>query len=65
MKIVVPELEISDDCGFSTELDIFDRAGFGERLANLVENSGGNPVIALDSGWVKVKVRLLKCGEAI
>ncbi|EJL6905740.1 hypothetical protein NMT21_003942, partial [Vibrio cholerae] len=60
MKIVVPELEISDDCGFSTELDIFDRAGFGERLANLVENSGGNPVIALDSGWGEGKSTFIK-----
>lgn len=60
MKVVIPELEISDDCGFSPEVDIFKRQGFGERLANLVENSGGNPVIALDSGWGEGKSTFIK-----
>lgn len=60
MKVVIPELQVSDDCGFSTEVDIFKRAGFGERLANLVENSGGNPVIALDSGWGEGKSTFIK-----
>lgn len=60
MKIVVPEIQISDDSGFSPEIDIFKRKDFGERLANLVENSGGNPVIALDSGWGEGKSTFIK-----
>lgn len=60
MKVVIPELQISDDCGFSAEVDIFKRAGFGERLANLIENSGDNPVIALDSGWGEGKSTFIK-----
>ncbi|MGO2474326.1 MAG: KAP family P-loop NTPase fold protein [Vibrio litoralis] len=60
MKIVVPEVQISSDCGFSPDVDIFKRKGFGERLANLVENSGGSPVIALDSGWGEGKSTFIK-----
>lgn len=60
MKIVVPEVQIADDCGFHSDIDIFKRKDFGERLANLVENSGGNPVIALDSGWGEGKSTFIK-----
>lgn len=60
MKVVLPELEIADNCGFSREVDIFNRQGFGERLANLIENSGGNPVIALDAGWGEGKSTFIK-----
>ncbi|MGF1884486.1 KAP family P-loop NTPase fold protein [Vibrio splendidus] len=60
MKIVVPDIQISDECGFSSDIDIFKRKGFGERLANLVENSGGSPVIALDSGWGEGKSTFIK-----
>lgn len=60
MKLVIPELEINESLGFAPEVDIFQRSGFGERLANLVENSGGNPVIALDSGWGEGKSTFIK-----
>ena len=60
MKIVVPEVQVTDDCGFRSDIDIFKRKDFGERLANLVENSGGNPVIALDSGWGEGKSTFIK-----
>lgn len=60
MKVVIPELQIADDCGFNSEVDIFKRADFGERLANLIVNSGGNPVIALDSGWGEGKSTFIK-----
>ncbi|RBP85695.1 hypothetical protein EBI01_02280 [Marinomonas rhizomae] len=60
MKIVVPEVQISSDCGFRPDIDIFKRKGFGERLANLVENSGGSPVVALDSGWGEGKSTFIK-----
>jgi len=51
MKLTVPKVEISEDEGFSSKIDIFSRKDFGERLANLVEQSHGNLVIALDAKW--------------
>ena len=60
MKIVIPEIQIPADCGFDPDIDIFKRKDFGERLANLVENSGGNPVLALDSGWGEGKSTFIK-----
>jgi len=51
MKLTVPKVEIAEDEGFSPEVDIFSRKDFGERLANLVEKSQGNLVIALDAKW--------------
>lgn len=51
MKILIPKLEINEETGFERNIDIFGRADFGERLANLIEKSSDNPVIALDSGW--------------
>lgn len=60
MKIIAPELEINDDTGFEPAIDIFKRSEFGERLANLIENAGGNPVIALDAGWGQGKSTFIK-----
>ncbi|KAB7672714.1 P-loop NTPase fold protein [Plesiomonas shigelloides] len=60
MKIVIPNIEISEDNGFTPEYDIFNRQEFGERLANLIANSGGNPVIALDSNWGEGKSTFIK-----
>lgn len=60
MKIITPELQINDDTGFDQTVDIFNRAGFGERLANLIENAGSNPVIALDAGWGQGKSTFIK-----
>jgi len=51
MKLTPPKLEINQNEGFTTKNDIFNRKGFGERLANLVEQSNGNLVIALDAKW--------------
>ena len=60
MKVVLPEIEIKSDCGFAPDIDIFSRKEFGERLANLIENSDDNPVIALDSGWGEGKSTFIK-----
>ncbi|MCP4114095.1 MAG: hypothetical protein GY737_01605 [Desulfobacteraceae bacterium] len=51
MKILLPAVEVGENDGFSDKTDIFRRKGFGERLANLIENANDNPVIALDAGW--------------
>lgn len=56
----MPELEIKPDAGFSTDIDIFKRAGFGERLSNLIANADDYPVIALDSGWGEGKSTFIK-----
>jgi len=51
MKIVVPELEILENEGFSMDKDIFKRKDFGERLANLFENAKDEMVVGLDAPW--------------
>lgn len=60
MKLVLPDLPITESTGFEPEVDIFKRAEFGKRLANLIENAGGNPVIALDAGWGQGKSTFIK-----
>ena len=51
MKLTVPKIKIKEDEGFSADNDIFSRKEFGERLANLIEQSHGNLVLALDAQW--------------
>lgn len=60
MKLTTPQIIIKDQDGFSKELDIFQRKDFGERLANLIENSGENLVIALDAKWGEGKSTFIK-----
>lgn len=60
MRIVLPSIEIAEDSGFDPKIDIFKRAGFGERLGNLIANADDNPVIALDSGWGEGKSTFIK-----
>ena len=60
VKVTIPDFEIEDGVGFNPETDIFNRSEFGERLANLIENSDDNPVIALDSGWGEGKTTFVK-----
>ncbi len=59
MKLILPPLEIKDDEGFSSN-DIFDLKDFGARLANLVENSNENLVLALDARWGEGKSTFIK-----
>jgi len=59
MKIVVPALEISEEEGFSQK-DIFRRKDFGERLANLFEESKDEMVVGLDAPWGEGKSTFIK-----
>ncbi len=59
MKITIPELKIEETEGF-TKNDIFGRKDFGERLANLIENTDDSLVLALDSQWGEGKTTFIK-----
>ena len=60
MRLTVPPLEIAEDEGFSDDKDIFKRKGFGEQLSNLIENTEGELVIALDAPWGEGKSTFVK-----
>ena len=60
MKLILPKIEIAEEEGFNPEKDLFSRKEFGERLANLVEQSHGNTVIALDAQWGEGKSTFIK-----
>ncbi len=60
MKLIIPEIKINEDTGFDTSIDIFQRRDFGERLANLIENTDDNPVFALDADWGEGKSTFIK-----
>lgn len=60
MRLTAPQIEISREEGFSSEKDIFNRINFGERLANLFENSQDDIVIALDAPWGEGKSTFIK-----
>ncbi|EJY0883397.1 hypothetical protein GJ26_05405 [Vibrio cholerae] len=60
MRLTVPELQISDDEGFSAEKDLFHRKQFGDRLYNLINNSDENLVLALDAQWGEGKSTFIK-----
>ena len=60
MKLIIPDIEIQEDMGFDTSIDIFKRNDFGERLANLIENTDDNPVFALDAEWGEGKSTFIK-----
>ncbi|WP_373033954.1 P-loop NTPase fold protein [Sulfurovum sp.] len=60
MRLTVPPLNILENEGFSTEKDIFNRKQFGERLANLFENSQEDIVVALDAPWGEGKSTFVK-----
>lgn len=60
MRLTMPQIEISREEGFSNDKDIFKRANFGERLANLFENSQEDMVVALDAQWGEGKSTFIK-----
>lgn len=60
MKLTVPNIEIKDNEGFSSDKDIFSRKDFGERLASLVEQSQGGLVLALDAQWGEGKSTFIR-----
>lgn len=60
MKLTIPEINVNEEAGFDPNIDIFQRKEFGERLANLIEKSEGNLVIALDAKWGEGKSTFIK-----
>jgi tRNA A37 threonylcarbamoyladenosine biosynthesis protein TsaE len=60
MKLVLPEIEFRENVGFDTKIDIFKRKKFGERLANLIENTDDSLVFALDADWGEGKSTFVK-----
>lgn len=65
MRLTVPEIKLDNNEGFTTEIDIFNRKGFGDRLYNLISNSNENLVLALDAQWGEGKSTFIKmwCNE--
>lgn len=59
MRITIPPAEY-DDIKFDAPFDIFKRKDYGERLANLIENTEGSPVFAIDSAWGEGKTTFLQ-----
>jgi len=59
MRVTIPQIEISRQEGFLHK-DIFNRKEFGERLANLFENSQEDMVVALDAQWGEGKSTFIK-----
>lgn len=59
MRITIPPATNEEE-RFDTEFDIFKRKDYGERLANLIESTEGNPVLAIDSAWGEGKSTFLK-----
>lgn len=60
MRLTVPEINLDNNEGFTPEIDIFNRKGFGDRLYNLVSNSNENLVLALDAQWGEGKSTFIK-----
>lgn len=60
MKLTMPEIIINEEDGFSSEKDIFNRKEFGERLANIIQKSDENIVIALDAKWGEGKSTFIR-----
>lgn len=60
MRLFPPSLEIEETEGFSSEKDIFGRAGIGKGLLNVVCRVSDPLVIAVDSEWGTGKTTFLK-----
>lgn len=60
MKLTVPSIDIDNETGFSPEIDIFNRKGFGESLLNLISNADSHLVLALDAPWGEGKSTFIK-----
>lgn len=65
MKLTVPPIEISEDEGFSSEKDIFQRKPFAEQLTNLINNVDDELVIALDAPWGEGKTTFVKMWQGL
>lgn len=65
MRLTVPPIEISENDGFSNELDIFNRKPFGEALFNLIQNTDDELVVALDAPWGEGKSTFIKMWQGL
>jgi predicted KAP-like P-loop ATPase len=60
MRLFPKELEIAPGEGFTTEKDIFGRAGFGQQLTSIVSRVDAPLVILLDAPWGEGKTTFIK-----
>src|SRR5690242_7577994 len=60
MRIIPPDIIVSDDEGFVPSKDVFGRAKMGEGLTNLIEAVDDPLVVAIDSPWGSGKTTFLK-----
>jgi predicted KAP-like P-loop ATPase len=65
MKLIVPPIDISEDEGFSSKVDIFNRKPFGEGLLNLIQNTGDELVLVLDAPWGEGKSTFIKMWQGL
>ncbi len=65
MQLIVPPLNISDNDGFLSEVDIFNRKPFGESLLNLIKNTDDELVLALDAPWGEGKSTFVKMWQGL
>jgi len=65
MKLIIPPIVINEDEGFSPEKDIFSRKQFAEVLTNLIQNTEGELVIALDAKWGEGKTTFVKMWQGL
>ena len=65
MKLIVPPIEISEDSGFSSGVDIFNRRPFGETLLNLIQNTEDELVLALDAPWGEGKSTFIRMWQGL
>lgn len=64
MRIRAPSISLNSINGFSADLDIFQRRGFGLSLIQLVNNTEGELVLALNANWGEGKSTFLKMWKA-
>lgn len=65
MKLIVPPIDISEDDGFSSGVDIFNRKPFGETLLNLIQNTEDELVLAIDAPWGEGKSTFIRMWQGL
>lgn len=65
MKLIVPPIDISDDDGFSSDVDIFNRKPFGEALLHLIQNTEDELVLVLDAPWGEGKSTFIRMWQGL
>ena len=61
----MPPIDISEDTGFSSDIDIFKRKPFGEALLNLIQNTEDELVLALDASWGQGKSTFIRMWQGL